>query len=370
MTALVPDDANAPTLEQPAVEDIPRQVEDRPRRGNTSSASMGEAAVAAGAAVAGSLALRLVLGWDGIMGTALWAGLIFLVVIYLILRDRHGREPAVDRVVTVLIWSAALTVIAVLVWMMAYLTVQGVKLLRVGFLTQDLSSTGALDKGGGMKHAIIGTLEQVLIATAAVVPIAVFTAVYLNEIRGRMSTPIRFIVDALSGLPSIVAGLLIFTIWVVGRGFSGIAGSAALAILMLPTITRASEEILRTVPDPLREASLALGAPHWRTTARIVLPTAQAGLVTAVILGIARAVGETAPMLLTAFGADTTNTSPLNGPQGDLPLAVWKLIRQPNQTANDRAWAGALVLVGLVLGLFIIARWFGNRSARRLGRAR
>src|SRR5262249_59121926 len=106
--------------------------------------------------------------------------------------------------------------------------------------------------------------------------------------------------------------------------------------------------------------SLALGAPHWRTTAGIVLPTAQAGLITAVILGVARAVGETAPMLLTAFGADTTNTNPLVGPQGDLPLAVWKLIRQPNQTANDRAWAGALVLVLLVLGLFLFARYIGN----------
>jgi phosphate transport system permease protein len=317
-----------------------------------------------------ALALRLVLDWDGIMGTIVWAGLIFLVALYLIMRDRHGRENAVDRVVTVLIWGAGLAVIGVLVWMMAYLTVQGIRLLRPSFLAEDLSSTGALDKGGGMKHAIIGTLEQVLIATAIVIPIAILTAVYLNEIRGRMSTPIRFIVDALSGLPSIVAGLLVFTVWVVGHGFSGIAGSAALAILMLPTITRASEEMLRTVPDPLREAALALGAPRWRTTARIVLPTARAGLITAAILGVARAVGETAPMLLTAFGADTTNVNPLVGPQGDLPLAVWKLIRQPNQTQNDRAWAGALVLVLLVLGLFLFARYIGNRGTKKLGRSR
>ena len=139
---------------------------------------------------------------------------------------------------------------------------------------------------------------------------------------------------------------------------------------MLPTVTRTSEEILRTVPDHLREASLALGAPQWRTVLRIVLPTARSGLMTATILGIARAVGETAPVLLTAFGADTTNLNPFSGAQANLPLFVWTLVRVPNNAQKDRAFTGALVLVLLVLILFSFARWVGGRAQKKLGRTR
>ena len=208
------------------------------------------------------------------------------------------------------------------------------------------------------------------IATVIVVPLGILTAVYLHEIRGRIARPIRFIVDAMSGLPSIVAGLLIYTVWVGGHGFSGIAGSAALVVLMLPTMTRATEEILRTVPDTLREGALALGAPQWRLIQRVVLPTALAGIVTASLLAIARAIGETAPMLLTAFGADATNMNPLRGPQSDLPLFVYKLIFLPNKASNDRAWTGALILVLFVLVLFVSARLVARRGTRRLGGSR
>jgi phosphate transport system permease protein len=162
---------------------------------------------------------------------------------------------------------------------------------------------------------------------------------------------------------------LIFTIVVQQHGFSGVAGALALAVLMLPVVTRTSEEILRTVPDSLREGSLALGAPRWRLVQRVVLPTALTGLVTAVILGIARAIGETAPMLLTAFGSDSTVTRPNDGPQDDLPLFVWKLIRQPVDAQVQRAWTGALVLVMLVFALFVLARVIAGRSERRLRRA-
>jgi phosphate transport system permease protein len=194
--------------------------------------------------------------------------------------------------------------------------------------------------------------------------------VYLHEVRGRLATVVRFIVDAMSGLPSIVAGLLVFTVWVGDHGYSGLAGAFALAVLMLPTMTRASEEILRTVPDSLREGALALGAPQWRLVQRIVLPTAIAGLVTAMLLAIARAIGETAPMLLTAFGADATNTNPTKGPQSDLPLFVWKLIFLPNATQKARAFTGALVLVLLVFILFVSARIITSRATRKLGRTR
>jgi phosphate transport system permease protein len=174
----------------------------------------------------------------------------------------------------------------------------------------------------------------------------------------------------MSGLPSIVAGLLVFTVSVSGHGYSGFAGAIALAILMLPTMTRASEEILRTVPDTLREGALALGAPQWRLVQRVVLPTAIAGLLTAVLLSVARAIGETAPMLLTAFGADATNTNPTHAPQSDLPLFVYKLMFLPNATQKSRAFTGALILVALVFILFVSARLITSRATRKLGRSR
>ncbi|MFN8019177.1 MAG: phosphate ABC transporter permease PstA [Acidimicrobiales bacterium] len=326
------------------------------------------AAVAAGLAVA--LTLRVLLDWGGIMSTAVWAYLVFVAVYFGLAWDRTRQEVASDRIITVLVWTASGLVLGGLVWMLAMLVIQGAPRLRPSFFTQDLSTVGPNDPGGGAFHAIIGTLEQVGIAVVIVMPIAVLTAVYLHELKGRLAPAIRFVVDAMSGLPSIVAGLLVFTVWVNGRGFSGIAGSAALVILMLPTVTRTSEEILRTIPDNLREASLALGAPQWRVVLKVVVPTAMTGLVTAAILGVARAIGETAPMLLTAFGQDSTNTNPFSGPQSDLPLFVWKLIRVPNETQNQRAWTGALVLVLLVLFLFVTARFITSRAQKRLGRAR
>jgi phosphate transport system permease protein len=328
-----------------------------------------DAAFAVVGAGAASCLLRVVLDWRGIMSTAIWFYLLFLVVFYLLVRDRTSDESALDRVVAIVMWSIAATVVALLGWMLVFLTAKGIKLAGASFLTQDLSKVGPLSSGGGAKHAIIGTFEQVGLATVVVVPVAVLTAVYLHEIKGRMAGLIRFIVDAMSGLPSIVAGLLVFTLWVLGHGFSGIAGSAALAIIMLPIVTRTSEEILRTIPDSLREASLALGAPQWRVVTRTVLPTALSGLLTAVILGIARSVGETAPLLLTALGSVRTNTNILNGPQDALPLFVWQLIREPNARQNDRAWTGALILVVLVLALFALARLLAARSQRKLGRS-
>lgn len=326
--------------------------------------------LAATAGVAVALTLRLVLDWGGLLGSLLWAYATFIAVLYTLVRDRESAEVATDRLATTLVWSGGVVVIAALGWMLVFLFVHGVKKLRPGFFTQDLSKVSALDEGGGAKHAIIGTFEQVGLAAAAVVPIGILTAVYLNEIKGRMTKPIRFIVDAMSGLPSIVAGLLVFTVWVNGRGFSGVACSAALFVLMLPTQTRASEEILRTVPDSLREGSLALGAPQWKVITRVVLPTARAGLLTASILAVARAIGETAPAILTAFGSSVTNTNPFHGPQASLPLMVWDLIRQPNQVQIDRAWTALLILVLFVLIAFTLARWVGTRGDKKLGRRR
>lgn len=349
---------------------VPTTVLDAPIRPNRiTGTDVVEMALAAAVAFAIAEIVRIVVHIQSTMSLGIWWYGAFLALLFVLVRERLPMTGAIDRVMTVVIWSVGALVSAALVWMLVFVTGKGISKLSRSFLTEDLAKVGPLTPGGGAQHAIVGTFVQVGLATAIVVPIAVLTAVYLNEIKGVLARPVRFIVDAMSGLPSIVAGLLVFTVWVDGRGYSGIAATMALIVLMLPTVTRASEEILRTVADALREGALALGAPRWRVAQRIVLPTARAGLVTAVLLGVARAVGETAPMLLTAFGSDRTVVSPVNGPQSDLPLFVWKLIRQPNETQNARAWTGALVLVMLVLVLFTTARFVTNRGQRKLGRS-
>lgn len=325
-----------------------------------------EAGIAALGAAAIAELIRITIHMRSTMGVFLWWYVAFVALFFLLTRERASAETALDRIMTVVVWSAGIAVASVLAWMIFFIVFKGLPKLTAAFFTHDLSKTGPLTPGGGAEHAIIGTLEQVGLAALVIVPIGILTAVYLHEINGRMARPVRFITDAMSGLPSIVAGLLIFTIWSQNHGYSGAAGAAALAVLMLPTMTRASEEILRTVPDGLREGALALGAPQHRLVRKVVLPTAIAGLVTAMLLAVARAVGETAPMIMTAFGADATNTNPFKGPQEDLPLFVYKLIFVPNATQNQRAFTGALILVGLVLILFAAARIVSGRGARKL----
>jgi phosphate transport system permease protein len=324
-----------------------------------------EYAVAFAAGLHLALFLRFLLDWDDVLGTALLAAGTGIVLHYVIVRQRSTPEVALDKAVTTFMWTVGAGIIGMLAWMVSFVAAKGMKRLRWSFLTEDLKTVSALDAGGGAYHALVGTVEQVAIATVVVVPVAILTAVYLHEIRGRLSVVIRFIVDALSGLPSIVAGLLVITIM---PGYAGYKASIALFILALPIVTRTSEEVLRTVPDGLREASLALGAPQWRVVGRVVLPTARAGLVTAVLLAVARMIGETAPVLLTAFLATATNTNPFSGNQASLPTFVYDLIRVPDKVQNDRAWAGALLLLIIVLVFFAAARLALARSERKLGR--
>jgi len=293
--------------------------------------------------------------------------LTFLGVYWLVVLDTRGPLAAGDRVAMVLVTTAALLAFVPLIFILYLVAEKGLPTLVRGFpnfFTQTMQTFGPLDsaEGGGALHSIVGTLEQVGIATVASVPVAVMTAVYLHEIGGRMAPFLRFIIDAMSGLPSIVAGLFVFTVWVLrtGHGFSGVAGSGALFMLMLPTVARTAEEILRTIPGSLREAALAVGAPEWRMILRVVLPTARNGLTTGAILGVARAVGETAPVLLTTVGNPALNTNPLASPQDDLPLFVYNAIKAPLPAVVQQAWTGALVLVVLVLALFILARVIGG----------
>jgi phosphate transport system permease protein len=228
-----------------------------------------------------------------------------------------------------------------------------------------MRGVGPLDKTGGAYHAIIGTLEQVGIATVIAVPLGLLAAVYTVEYgRGRLASLIRFFTDVMTGVPSIVAGLFIYAFWVLAlnQGFSGFAAALALTILMLPTIVRSAEEMLKLVPDALREAALALGIPRWRTILSVVLPTAMAGIVTGVMLAIARVAGETAPLLLTALNFDAINVNPFKGQQAALPTFIFSQAGAPQKVALDRAWAGALTLVGLIVVLNLIARAIARRS--------
>ena len=329
----------------------------RPRRTGTVLALVGPAAVAA--AVVGLL--FLVTPLSGPFGFVLLTYALFLVLHYLLVKRQEGAKAAVDHVVTVLVASAGLVVIAALMLIIGFVVDKGIANLRPSFFTKTLEGIdpSAPASAGGAAHAITGTLIQVGLATLVSVPFGVLTAVYLNEIGGRMAPLVRLIVDAMSGIPSVVAGLFIFAVWVVklGQGFSGFAAALALGVLMLPTVARTTEEMLKLVPGGLRESSLALGSSEWRTALQIVVPTARVGIVTAVILGVARVAGETAPLLMTAFGADAVNTAKtFSQPQSALPLFVYQQVTNASGAAVDRAWTGALVLIGLVLLLFTTAR--------------
>jgi phosphate transport system permease protein len=207
----------------------------------------------------------------------------------------------------------------------------------------------------------------VTLALIMSVPIGILTALYLTEIKGRFTAPIRFLVQAMSGVPSIVAGLFILSaiLYPITKSFSGFMGALALTILMIPTIARTSEEVLNLIPNDLREAGVALGGTQWRTVAMIVLPAAKSGLITAVILGVARIAGETAPLLLLTGGGDKTNPNAFSGPLGSLPYYIWKSFNAGSPEAITRAWAGLLVLVVLVLVLFTCARYLGSKKSSK-----
>jgi len=299
----------------------------------------------------------------GIGFVIMWFAL-FIVTYWVVIRDIEGRFIATDKTIALSIGCVAVGLMIPLVLIIGYVIVKGIKYLNWAFFTQTQAAVGPDSPAseGGAAHAIVGTLEQVGLAMLVSVPLGIGCAVYMNEVGGRMVRPVRLFVDAMSGVPSIVAGLFIFTVWILGlgQGFSGFAAALALTILMLPTITRTSEEVLRLVPDGLREASLAVGATQWRTTWNVVLPTARSGLVTAVILGVARAIGETAPLIMTAFGAQLMNVNPFAGAQSSLPLFVYGAYVLNTTSEVARAWTGALVLMLIVLLLFLIARAVGR----------
>jgi phosphate transport system permease protein len=275
------------------------------------------------------------------------------------------RRRIVNAVFCTLLGLAVLVALAPLVAVLGYTISRGAKVVTPTFLTHSMRGVGPLDSSGGAYHAILATIEQVAIASILAVPIGLLVAIYIVEYgRGPLRSAVRFLVDVMTGIPSIVAGLFIFAFWVLGlhQGFSGFAAALALAVLMLPIVVRSAEEMLKLVPDTLREASYALGVPRWRTILSVVLPTASAGITTGVMLAVARVTGETAPLLLTAFGFDSIRTNPFKGPQSGLPLFVFSQAGSAFDVAVRRAWAGALTLIVIVLVLTILARMVAGRN--------
>jgi phosphate transport system permease protein len=278
----------------------------------------------------------------------------------------RGRQAAKDAFVSALVSLGAVVTVVPIVSIFATVLQKGVPGLHFGILSNDMSMATPTDPipTGGLLHAITGTLTLVILALIMSVPIGILTALYLTEINGKFAGPIRFLVQAMSGVPSIVAGLFILSavLYPITKNYSALMGALALTILMIPTIARTSEEVLLLIPNELREAGTALGGTQWRTVAMIVVPAARSGLMTAIILGIARIAGETAPLLLLTGGGDKVNPNPFSGSVGSLPYYIWKSFTAGSPEAITRAWAGLLVLMIVVLILFIFARALSNRK--------
>ena len=288
-------------------------------------------------------------------------------------RSRWSRRSITEQVVTMLIWLAlviALTPLALLLW---NVIVQGASQMNLRFLTWSMRNV--VGETGGIAHAIWGTVLITFAATVIAVPIGLMTSIYLVEYAGsnRLGHWIRFMVDVMTGIPSIVAGLFAFALFALFFGPSvrmGFGGAVALSILMIPIVVRSSEEMLKLVPNDLREAAYALGVPKWRTITKVVLPTATSGIITGVTLAIARIIGETAPLLIIAGFSDSVNTNLFSDRMMTLPVFIYYNITKTSPDAEllaDMAWGAAFVLTVIVLTLNLIARLAGRWLAPKRG---
>ncbi|AZH79472.1 MULTISPECIES: phosphate ABC transporter permease PstA [Microbacterium] len=335
----------------------------------------------------GLLALSLLIGFTpfalealasgsdlNIAGSVVLGAVIYLVLIYVMSRIIEGARKALDRLITGIVTSAFAIAMVPLVSVAVTVVANG--LARFDGLFFSSSMRGVLGEGGGALHAIIGTLLVTLAAAVISIPIGLMTAVYLVEYGqgGRMARTITFLVDVMTGIPSIVAGLFAYAVFalIFGPGVRmGIAGSVALAVLMIPVVVRSTEEMLRLVPNELREASYALGVPKWLTIVKVVLPTSIAGITTGVMLAISRVIGETAPLLLTAGFTDAMNYNLFSGRMQTLPVFTYSQYAYqgiPAEAYVERAWAAALTLIIIVMLLNLIARLVAKIFAPKTGR--
>lgn len=279
--------------------------------------------------------------------------------------DRYVTRRVADKVAVVLSFVAVGLALLPLVAILGYVTVRGLGALSVAFFT---TLPDPATRGGGIANAIAGTFELVLLATAIGVPTGVLAGLYLAEYRDSvLARGVRFCADVLAGVPSILVGVFVYATFVVGmRRFSGLAGAVALAIMMLPLVTRTTDELARTVPDSLREAAIALGAPRWRIALQVVLRTAAPGIRSGTLLAIARVCGETAPLLFTAFDNDFWSGSPLE-PTSTMQVRIFFYTLSPSDDRHAQAWAAALVLVAIVMVLHLVSRLARRRDGTAEG---
>lgn len=326
------------------------------------------------AAFGASFGLLAVLGNAGFGAGLALGAVLFLIASFALSGAVEGVRKAKDRLARNIVTGSFIVALFPLVSVIWGTLSKG--LTRFDALFFNSSMRNVVGEGGGAVHAIWGTLIVTGLATLISVPIGVLTAIYLVEygVKGRLANSIRFFVDVMTGIPSIVAGLFAYTIFslIFGAGTNnGIAGAAALSVLMIPTIVRSTEEMLRLVPNELREASYALGVAKFRTILRVVLPTSLGGIVTGVVLGIARIIGETAPLLVTAGITASMNLNAFANPMATLPVFVYYEYTTPGADPTpyiDRAWAGALTLILIVMGLNLIGRLIAWKFAPKGGR--
>jgi phosphate transport system permease protein len=344
----------------------PELVRDTPEVIRRASGKTPDDRIALLAAVAGSFATTWVLYTQVLPFSGKTGFLLFWFALYVVFQAvltslQHPRAIVAERVATAFVVAAPALIGLALLSTVVSTVWKGLKPIGyVNFLFDDMSGVApaAPFNQGGILHAVTGTLIEVFIAVLIAMPLGVATAVYMSEVGGRLSRLIRSVVEAMTALPSIVAGLFIYAVWLIafGQQASGFAAGLALAVMALPIMARASDVVLRVVPGGLREASYALGASKWQTVWHVVLPTARPGLATALILGVARAVGETAPLLLTSGASTFFNANPFKDPMNSLPLFIYASVSSGNPVAEERGYAAAAVLLALVLGLFTMAR--------------
>ncbi|HKF23021.1 MAG TPA: phosphate ABC transporter permease PstA [Candidatus Angelobacter sp.] len=274
----------------------------------------------------------------------------------------HWRRRLTNGLALGLITFFAMIVTVPLFLILGTVVYRGLPALNLSFLTQIPKPVG--ETGGGMANAIAGSLMILGVASVIGIPLGIGAGVYLAEYgRGKWGNIVRFTADALNGVPSIVIGMTAWALVVVTQGhFSLLAGSVALGIMMIPIISRTTEEVLLLVPQPIREAAWGLGIPHWRTTISVIIPTASAGIITSIMLAFARIAGETAPLMFTAFGNMFWNIK-LDQPTAALPLQIYTYAVMPYEQAHQQAWTGALVLITIIMVTVIVFRWIVNRGA-------
>ena len=353
---------------QPPAADVPLRI-----RSVTAADMVTLVGAAAGALALDWVLYERVLPFSGALGFWVCWYVLFLVFYTSIASLQWDRLAVQDKVVQVALSTFGVLATAIVIDQVAYTLVRGFEAVRhSSFWTETMARSGPLSPitVGGIAHALVGTVEMLALSTFMSVPLGIAAAVYLAEVGGRAARPVRTLVDAMTSLPDIIAGLFIlaFIVLTIGVPKSGFAASLALAITMLPIVARAAETVLRIVPGTLREASYALGGSQWRTVLMVVLPTARSGLATAVVLAMARGIGETAPVLLVAGYSRVMNVNPFANWQTSLPLYTYDEIQSPETADHIRAFGAGFVLIILVLILFTIARRIGGGTPGELTR--